>query len=834
MRGHSVTSLLTRFFVVCTLFLGLLLVPGGGTLAQSQTGTDSSSHSSQDIKSARKEIDSANTELQDYRNKDEAALNDDLRLLNLQQSLEDIATSMEQIYNDLQPRLESLKARETELGEPPGEGAPEEPQSLKDERAKLAADRAQVNTEIGEVQTVADQARKLVEEVAALRRTLFRQTLLGRSDLSKENFDAVGTALNKEVSELLTRISSWFSFTWSFERRAFLSALSLTLLFGLLFVYGEYRLFSRFAQHDRNEINPSAFSKHTFAFWSTLLPTVGLAIFCSLATFFLNNFNVLRGDIAQLLTSFFQFVVVLFFICRLAGTVLAPLHPHWRLVNVSDRGARTLWWLIAAMTFVNAFDYLAGSVSDVLQSPVILTLARSLVAAVIIGVILVVLSRIRPMRTEEGDRGAWPRSISIPLFVLGVALIVMPFFGYVGLARFVATQVIVLGALVVTMYLGFLSARAVSEPEDFKSSALGRMLTNRFGLGPIAVEQIGLLCGLLIYAFVILFGVPIIFLVWGYHIRDIQGWVADSFSQITIGSVTISLSGILVGLLVFAIGYFISRWFQRWLDENVMRRSRMEDGLRNSVRTGVGYLGIALAAIIGLSVAGLNLSNVALVAGALSVGIGFGLQNIVNNFVSGLILLVERPFKVGDWVVTSSTQGYVRHISVRATEIETFQRQSVIVPNSEFINTPVGNWTHRNRLGRSEIAVGVSYDSDPRRVIALLEEIAATNDLVLRNPAPFVVFTGFGDSSLDFELRCYLSDVLSGLSVATDLRTKIFERFKEEGIEIPFPQRDVNIKMLQSPDNVEAEAAKARLQAEASKESAPEPQLPPNRVDPDE
>ena len=493
-----------------------------------------------------------------------------------------------------------------------------------------------------------------------------------------------------------------------------------------------------------------------------------------------------------------------------------------------------LWWLIVAMTFVNAFDYLAGSVSDVLESPIILTIARSLVAAVIIGVLLVILSRIKPMLSEAGDHGAWPRSISIPLLVLGIALIILPFFGFVGLARFIATQVIVLGALLVTMYLGFLAANAVSEPKDFTASALGQMLSNRLGLGKIAVEQIGLLCGLLIYVFVLVLGIPVIFLVWGYHIRDIQGWAASTFSEFTIGNVSISLSGIFLGLLVFAIGYFVSRWFQRWLDNNVMRRSRMEDGLRNSVRTGIGYLGIIIAAVIGLSVAGLNLSNVALVAGALSVGIGFGLQNIVNNFVSGLILLVERPFKVGDWVVTGSTQGFVRHISVRATEIETFQRQSVIVPNSEFINTPVSNWTHRNNLGRAEIEVGVSYDSDPRQVMAILEEIGKSNDLVLRNPAPFVVFAGFGASSLDFELRVYLSDILSGLTVATDLRTKIFERFKEEGIEIPFPQTDVHIKEPQTEDDTAAEAAMARLQAEAREEPPHGPQQPPGRHAPDE
>ncbi|MEM9107884.1 MAG: mechanosensitive ion channel domain-containing protein, partial [Pseudomonadota bacterium] len=769
--------LLSRLLVLFALCFGALAAGSFVAFAQpADPPATTPSYDPAEVTDAQKDVSSADSKIEEFRNKDETAVNDDLRLLELQQQLEDIAASMARIYAELEPRLEAIRSREAELGDPPPEDGPEEPEDLKTQRAKLVADRAEVNREIGEVQAVAEQARKLADEVSTLRRTLFRQTLLGRSDMSAENLVAVGQALNTEFGELHKRFSSWLSFTWSFERRPFLMALSLTVLLGLIFLYVEYRQFARFVNYERREDNPSAFSKHTFAFWSTFLPTLGLTIFSTLAVFFLNSFNVLRGDISELLTGFFQFVCVVFFISRLAAAVLAPRHPNWRLVNVSDRGARTLWWLIAAMVAVNGFDYLAGTVSQVLESPVILTIARSLFAAVIVGLLLIVLSRIKPMRTEDGDHGAWPRSISIPLLFLGIILVVLPSIGYIGLARFISTQVIVLGALLVTMYLGFLAANAVSEPEDFKASALGQGLSGRLGLGEIAVEQIGLLCGLLIYLLVLVLGIPIIFLVWGYHLRDIQGWMTSTFSEFTIGSVSISLSGIFMGLIVFALGYIVSRWFQRWLDDNIMRRSRMDVGLRNSVRTGIGYLGIIIAAVIGLSVAGLNLSNVALVAGALSVGIGFGLQNIVNNFVSGLILLVERPFKVGDWVETGTTQGFVRHISVRATEIETFQRQAVIVPNSEFINTPVSNWTHRNTLGRCEVAVGVSYNSDPRQVMAILEEIAHTNDMVLKDPPPFVVFLGFGASSLDFELRVFLRDILYTLIVATDLRTKIFER----------------------------------------------------------
>ncbi len=241
-----------------------------------------------------------------------------------------------------------------------------------------------------------------------------------------------------------------------------------------------------------------------------------------------------------------------------------------------------------------------------------------------------------------------------------------------------------------------------------------------------------------------------------------------------------------------------------------MRRGRVDAGLRNSIRTVAGYAGIGAAALIGISAAGFDLSNLALIAGALSLGIGFGLQNIVNNFVSGLILLVERPFKVGDWVEAGNVTGIVRKISVRATEIETFNRQSVILPNSEFINNAVSNWTLRNHLGRIDIPVGVAYGTDPKKVIDLLMEIAAADPDVVERPEPFVFFKGFGDSSLDFELRAHLGDIFSSPVAQNRIRLRIVEVFAENGIEIPFPQRDVHIR------HPAAKAGKAAAKAKTS------------------
>jgi small-conductance mechanosensitive channel len=312
---------------------------------------------------------------------------------------------------------------------------------------------------------------------------------------------------------------------------------------------------------------------------------------------------------------------------------------------------------------------------------------------------------------------------------------------------------------------------------------------------------------------------------WGFQPGDIQTWGYKLATGLSIGSVTISFTGILSGLVVFAIGYFLTRWFQGWLDGSVMARGKVDAGVRNSIRLAVGYAGVAVAALVGVSAAGIDLSNLALVAGALSLGIGFGLQNVVSNFVSGLILLAERPFKVGDWIVAGDVSGTVRKISVRATEIETFQRQSVILPNSNLINGAVGNWTHRNKLGRVEIKVGVAYGSDVKRVHEVLLEIARSHPMVLKNPEPFVQFTNFGTAALEFEVRIYLADILNGGGVQNDIRFAILEAFNREGIEIPStPRAVVEMPKLEpwpgDDDKMEVEhAERDRLKAEAEQKA---------------
>jgi len=283
----------------------------------------------------------------------------------------------------------------------------------------------------------------------------------------------------------------------------------------------------------------------------------------------------------------------------------------------------------------------------------------------------------------------------------------------------------------------------------------------------------------------VLFWMLVVVAPWGVDSTSVFESIRQVFFGFRIGSISISFSAIIAALIVFGIGVVLTRALQGWLDTRFLPTTRLDSGLRNSIRTSVGYLGTIAAGAIAFGYAGLDLSNIAIVAGALSVGIGLGLQAIVNNFVSGLILLAERPIRAGDWIAVGAEEGVVKRINVRATEIETFDRATVIVPNSSLITGTVKNMVLRDRSGRIIVAVTVAKTSDPEKVRAVLLAAAKAHPLVLSYPAPAVLFTAFNNVSLDFELRCYLSDIAQGMQVRSDLRFDCLARFHAEDIALP-------------------------------------------------
>ena len=369
------------------------------------------------------------------------------------------------------------------------------------------------------------------------------------------------------------------------------------------------------------------------------------------------------------------------------------------------------------------------------------------------------------------------RFLLVSLFVAPLLVSI----GYVNAGQELTKSVILSMGLVITVII------IQDYVVDFYLMVLGEEEDNRDQLIPILLSFVLLLVSL-----------PFFAVIWGVRQQELLEIWSNFQSGFELGTIKLSPGLILGFLIIFTVGYMLTRFIQSALQSAVLPRTSMDSGAQTAIISGVGYVGIFLAAIIAFSTTGLDLSSLAIVAGALSVGIGFGLQNIVSNFVSGIILLIERPVSVGDWIEVSGKMGYVRDISVRSTRIETFDRSDVIIPNADLVSGVVTNYTRGNTVGRLIIPVGVAYGSDTMAVEAILKEIAEAHPKILKDPGPSVVFQGFGSDSLDFEIRAILGDVNWMLSIKSEINHQIAERFAKEGIEIPFAQRDIWIKNPES------------------------------------
>ena len=280
-----------------------------------------------------------------------------------------------------------------------------------------------------------------------------------------------------------------------------------------------------------------------------------------------------------------------------------------------------------------------------------------------------------------------------------------------------------------------------------------------------------------------------------FRLSENSVWSTFSQPLFNVGNHKISLFSITIFLLILFLSFIVSRWTER-IVERALAKTHIDKGMCNSLSRLSRYGVMGIGIMIALDAMGINLHSLAAVGAVLMVGIGFGLQNVTQNFISGLIILLERPIKVGDLIEVHGVTGKVISIGLRSTLVETRDEVSVIVPNGQFISEQVVNESHSSGKVRLHTEVGVAYGMDPRLVEKALLEVAAGHSKVLPRPAPQVQFCGFGDSSLDFILLSWTQDIWGGDFVRSDLRFAVEAKFRELGITIPFPQRDLHIKQL--------------------------------------
>jgi small-conductance mechanosensitive channel len=297
--------------------------------------------------------------------------------------------------------------------------------------------------------------------------------------------------------------------------------------------------------------------------------------------------------------------------------------------------------------------------------------------------------------------------------------------------------------------------------------------------------------------FVLGYGGLYLLVVWGLFDSVPQAWEQLLSLGFQWGETPVSVRTILLAGIVVYLAIVVSWIIREVLEWEVFPRKGLDRGVRDAVKKLLHYGLVFFGFLFAVSLAGIDLKNFAVVAGALGIGIGFGLQNVVNNFVSGIILLFERPIKVGDMVVLDGEWGTIRKIGLRSTVVETFDQSEIIVPNSDLVSQKVTNWTLTTKVARVVLPVGVAYGSDLEKVLKILQEAGSSHPLALKEPQVSAIFVGFGNSSLDFELRVWVEDIGERLRVRSELGQDVDRRFREAGVEIPFPQRDLHLRSVE-------------------------------------
>ena len=677
----------------------------------------------------------------------------------------------------LEPRAKEAEDRLKELGPAPAKDAPAESAEIAGQRKELTDEFNDIDGELKQARVLTVKTDQLGDRVAQKRHALYANELFARSAsiLDPSFWTEVYRALPIELRSIEALVDAWSEHHT--RPRWAGAALIIVVIIAIVVVLTRWWL-PRLIGEPSNTRSAKAWAALWVFIWFAIrTPLAGFAALLALTTFGLLTVRleqIAQGVVAGMAAAAFGHGV--------ARGLLAPEHPHRRLVQEDDETAlcfyNHLLWASRALGVLIVLQV----IHKTLFAPLVITVAtNALFAATTAAFLVHLVLRLGTIKKNRGEAlvaASWAHPLGLLMAVLiGIALVA----GYAGVAAFISLRVIVAAAVFGALFLLLVITQTLFASIN-EQTPKGQMLAENLGIDPRTLGLSGALLSALIRVFLIATSFLLIIGPWEVSTADLFDTVRNIPFGFKIGEIRVSFQAILAAILVLVLLLVLMRIIQRWLERELLPRTGLEPSLQLSIVTIFGYIGAITAIALALSGLGFDLQKIALIAGALSVGIGFGLQSIVSNFVSGLILLTERPIRVGDSIVVKGEEGWVRRVRVRATEIETFDRASVIIPNSEFITGVVKNWTRANRLGRIVVKVGVSYETDPDRVRDILTDIANAHPQIVQTPPPAAYLVAFGETQLEFELRCVVAEVEKGLSVRSELHYAIIQKFREAGI----------------------------------------------------
>jgi len=717
----------------------------------------------------------------------------DSALAELRGTAEPLSTDVQRIIEQLTPALAAYKTRLDQLGPKPDDKAPPESPAVTADRQDQQTGYNNTDALLKRARLLAVQIDQAVSRIATRRQTLFTQSLFQSTTgiASPALWINVAQEAASDFRSVQYLFSRWFSSVnaqlqgWRMPVFWGLAALTFVLFWPVAI------LTRKVASREPTITNPSRLQKIRTAWWIMLVissvPIIATFLIAMLADFF----DVTNDRMTPFMRALGGGIGRVALAGGIARGLLAPTRPNWRLFSLPTVKCERLEALALVIATVVSITKMFEALNEIVASKLPVSIAVHGLGALVVAVFLALYLARDAARANDDSLGPivtvtshFAQLVRLLAWALVFIILIAVLSGYIALASFIVDQILWAGGVAAICYMAVVLIDELIAVSMKPEARLSRALSVNIGIERQSLNLFGVLLSGLNHAVLFILAALLILAPWRVQSTDVPSGLRAVFTGLQIGDVTFSLSGIVNALILFLVIYGATHVVTRWLENKLLPQTGLDLGLRNSIKTSVGYLGFTLALFLSLSYIGLNFEKLAIVAGALSVGIGFGLQAIFNNFVSGLILLWERAVRVGDWIVIGGEEGVVKRINVRATEIETFDRALVVIPNGNLMNGIVKNWVRTGRSGRLKIALPLTLAADPLKVQSLLLECAQNHPLVFKSPAPQVFFTGLSPTALNFELYCFVGDVSTTTQVKSDLFFSIFKRFGEEGLEI--------------------------------------------------
>ncbi len=697
--------------------------------------------------------------------------------------------------DQLEPRLKAIEQRAAQIPQPPAAGDTEDP-AIAAERQRLATRHHDVETALQQIKLLVNEANNLDERIRHRRREVFTSRLFAHSTSVFERtfWNELLPAVPAELNGLRVMASFWAAYgraNGGIGAVVVAAALLALLCIAVWFL-------ARWRRRLTAGPTPRRFDKALVAIIRVVSGTVKISAPIAGAVLMLRNFGLMPDSVAEIGFALAVAALVAGFGRGVAAGLFAPGESDRRIISLTDQEAASY---ASHLTWASRFTGLALFANEVHRilgasvAPVVATGELQAFALLMITEHLLWRTAQARFGTAETDGPQQPGWLRVVLWLCGITILIGLATGYVSFAVFVATRVLAAFAAGGAVFILITAIDAALTDVLAADTPGGRNVTRAFGISQRGLDLVATLASALLRLVIVALAVVLALNASGVFTDDIFGALQRLASDYDIGAIHVSPVAILSALVCLVIGGLAIRAAQRWLTINFLPRTGLEAGLQNSIVALSGYLALIVVLALSLGILGIDLQKIAIIAGALSVGIGFGLQSVVSNFVSGLILLAERTIRVGDWVVVKNEEGFVRRISIRATEIETFDRASIIIPNQDFITGMVKNLTRGNTVGRVIVKIRVAFDSDATQVRELLLEAAVKHPQVLPG-TPSVFLMGFGDIGIDFELMCLIGNISQGATVRTELYIDILSKLRDARIRIPAPVHEASVPAL--------------------------------------